>query len=85
MELLKTTYVVMVLGYYGIADTVKEAAEKCKDAGALKTEDAIVFLVINPEKPVQVDNSGAIHWKSEYDLIRIAKFIKLSVLLKLKG
>ena len=86
-------YIVIGLGYFGIGDTILEAAQNCnKVGGCPKTEKVLVKAVLNG-KEVSVDGGGGICYKNilndegEYTdlgparLIDLIKFIKLGALL----
>lgn len=89
----KLKYIVIGLGYYGIGDTILEAAENCnKVGGCHKTEKVLVKAVLNG-KDVKVNEDGCITYHNILDfngeytelgearLIDLIKFIKLGALL----
>jgi hypothetical protein len=80
----RRTFVVLVLGYWGRGDTLKEAAEACKEAGGRAKDRAIARLILDTadkEKP-SVDGDGFLRYHGE--LFRLGDGFKLGALLNLE-
>lgn len=80
--MMKLTFIVMVLGYWGRGKTLKEAAENCKKQGVKLTEKAVAWLIIGDSKAC-VDSDGYIVRDHGSDIIMLGKFFKLGTLTRL--
>lgn len=75
-----------MLGFWGRGDTIVKAAEQCRKAGANGKDITVIDLFTNPTTdPEPRITSGGMMYEAAAgsERIRIAKGIKLSVLLKL--
>jgi len=83
---MKKSFLVQMLGYWGRGATIQEAALNCSKAGASGKDITVIDLFTNPTtEPEPRITSGGMMYEAAAgsDRIRIAKGIKLSVLLKL--
>jgi len=74
-------YIVLVMGYYGIGATLREAAVNCKKAGARGGDRALVKLCLGVQKP-DVAANGDILYSPTSRLITIKHMFSLRGLTK---
>lgn len=80
--MIKSCFIVMVLGYWGRGKTVKEAAMKCRKSGGSNGNRAIVRCIINDDEPT-VNGMGEICRAPGSQNIDCGNGYKLGQLLKL--
>ncbi len=83
VDTTKTAFIVMVLGYWGRGKTVKEAALKCKEQGAKRTDRTVVYFFIGDDKP-EVNDMGSTLRVAGSESFLIAKGLQLCRLTQLE-
>lgn len=75
-----TTYVVLVLGYWGKGKSLSEAAAKCFEAGGRKQDKAFMYLVQN-DPDCCVSDNGSLCYNASANCIRLGGVKSLGALI----